>query len=73
MQAHNDCFFPEYLLRLAMEQKKTIAEYYIRLLDDIVIGHTDREEETNRFIKDVFLLLHANTRSGDYMSTRFVF
>jgi ATP-dependent DNA helicase PIF1 len=37
-----------------------------------VIGHTDSEEETNRLIKDVFLLLHANTTLGDYMSTHVV-
>jgi ATP-dependent DNA helicase PIF1 len=52
--------------------EKKIGEYYVCLLDDIVIGHTDSEEETNRLIKDVFLLLHANTRSGDYVSTRAV-
>jgi hypothetical protein len=70
MRSQADPLFSEYLLRIGNGTEETIGDDYVRLPEDIVIGHTDDETAINRLIKEVFPSLSANAKSGEYMSSR---
>ncbi|KAM3330338.1 hypothetical protein ACQJBY_026944 [Aegilops geniculata] len=70
MRSRADPLFSEYLLRIGNGIEETIGDDYVRLPEDIVIGHTDDETAVNRLIKEVFPSLSANAKLGEYMSSR---
>ena len=69
MRSQANPLFSEYLLRIGNGTEETIGDDYVRLPEDIVIGHTDDETAINRLIKEVFPSLSDNAKSGEYMSS----
>ncbi|CDJ26458.1 unnamed protein product [Triticum aestivum] len=70
MRSQANPLFSEYLLRIGNGTEETISDDYVRLPEDIVIGHSDDETAINRLIKEVFPSLSDNAKSGEYMSSR---
>jgi ATP-dependent DNA helicase PIF1 len=70
MRAQSDPWFSDYLLRIGNGTEETIANDYVHLPEDIVIGYTDTDDCVNKLIQHVFPSLEDNARSTAYMSTR---
>lgn len=70
MRAQSGPWFSDYLLRIGNGTEKTMADDYVQLTEDIVIGYTDTEDCVNKLIQDVFPSLEDNAGSTAYMSTR---
>ena len=68
MRAQSDPWFSDYLLRIGNGTEETIANDYVHLPEDIVIGYTDTDDCVNKLIQHVFPSLEDNARSTAYMS-----
>ena len=62
MRSQAGPLFSEYLLRIGNGIEETIGDDYVRLPEDIVIGHTDDETAINRLFKEVSPSLSDNTK-----------
>ncbi|XP_066351522.1 ATP-dependent DNA helicase PIF1-like [Miscanthus floridulus] len=69
MRAQSDPWFSDYLRRIGNGTEETIANDYVHLPEDIVIGYTDTDNCVNKLIQHVFPSLEDNARSTAYMST----
>jgi ATP-dependent DNA helicase PIF1 len=70
MRAQSDLWFSDYLLQIGNGTEETIANDYIQLPEDIVIGYIDEDDCVNKLIQHVFPSLEDNAKSTTYMSTR---
>jgi ATP-dependent DNA helicase PIF1 len=69
MRAQSDLWFSDYLLQIGNGTEETIANDYIQLPEDIVIGYIDEDDCVNKLIQHVFPSLEDNAKSTTYMST----
>jgi len=71
MRAQSDPWFSDYLLRIGNGNEETIANDYVQMPEDTVIGYTDDEDDClNKLIQHVFPSLEDNAKSTAYMSSR---